>query len=123
MGDDNEIVSADEANRDRAEARSLAELQRENRELRKQALERENAALREQNNPARGGAAAPYAPSTSLNELPTNGGLVNLFACTEQQIHDLRPSGVRREHEKWLEIGREQSGGPARPIPGGGSRR
>ena len=59
-------------------------------------------------------AAAPSAPS--LNGMPTEAGLTNIFAPGVAQ--QLGPRGLRRELEKLWALGDERSGKPERPTPG-----
>jgi hypothetical protein len=60
-------------------------------------------------------AMAPTAPSG--HSLPTQAGVVDLFALTAQQRKDLGHSGIRKVLEQLTDIGNSQAGIPQRPRP------
>lgn len=60
-------------------------------------------------------AMAPSAPSG--HGLPTQGGVVDLFSLTQEQLKALGPKGVRESLEKLSAIGNQLAGIPQRPKP------
>jgi hypothetical protein len=64
--------------------------------------------------PAKSGAAAPSAPSGSVN--PANhGGVPDLWSLSVAQIDAMGPAGVRAEYEKIMAVGNARAGAPPRP--------
>ncbi len=58
-------------------------------------------------------AAAPSAPTAT--SLPTQNGIVDLFALSPVQLRQLGPDGVRENLERLWKIGNQLSGAPTRP--------
>ena len=60
-------------------------------------------------------AAAPSAPTG--HGLPTEGGVLNVFSLTPQQIKEVGPAGIRAALEKLQTVGNSLAGMPTRPKP------
>jgi hypothetical protein len=65
--------------------------------------------------PAEPAKAPPAAPAAPAKVAPTNGGVVDLFNLSPDQIQRMGPHGLRAEFEKITSIGQQLAGAPQRP--------